>query len=120
MPPTKWARVCRSEAHGLRRGAWYPVVSESNDSLVILDVNKENRPANRSNLEIRDEKPEIWSVVRREPDQEAAQRASHKSLGPVYGVCPSCRNRILMTTRQDTYSCPECGVEHPVDWDHPC
>ena len=111
MPPSKWARVSRSEAYGLRRGAWYPVVSESSSSLVVLDVNKENRPANRSSLEIRDEKPEIWSVVRREPNQAAAQRASNASLGPVYGVCPGCRARILMTQRDETFACPESFID---------
>jgi hypothetical protein len=116
----KWARVCKSEAHGLRRGAWYVVVSESNNSLVILDVNKSNRPANRHSLEIREEKPDSWSVVRRDPDQEAAQRASDAELGPVYGVCPGCRARAKMAGRDATFTCPECNSDFPVDWDNPC
>ncbi len=120
MSPGKWARVCRSEAHGLRRGAWYPVVGESNSELVVLDVNKSNRPANRSSLEIRDEQPTTWSVVRREPTQAAARRASEASLGPVYAVCPKCRARVLLAAREETFPCPECGSEYPVDWEHPC
>ena len=120
MAPTKWARVYRSETYGLRRGAWYPVVRESDSTVIILDVNKENRLVNREGLEIRETKPEVWSIVRRSPDQEAAQRASDASLGPVYGVCPECQNRILMTTRPESYTCPKCGIEHDVDWDHPC
>jgi ribosomal protein S27AE len=116
----KWARVCRSEAHGLRRGAWYPVVGDADNSLVILDVNKSNRPASRASLEIRDNKPEHWSVVRRDPDQEAAQRASSAKLGPVYAVCPNCRERVVLAGREETYRCPECGAEYPVDWENPC
>lgn len=116
----KWARVCRSEAHGLRRGAWYPVVGDTDDSLVILDVNKSNRPANRASLEIRDEKPAVWSVVRRDPHQEAALRAADKSLGPVYAVCPGCRERVVLEGREPTFTCPGCGSDFPVDWDNPC
>jgi hypothetical protein len=116
----KWARVCRTEAHGLRRGAWYPVVGDSDNSLVILDVNKSNRPANRATLEIREERPDRWSVVRREPGQEAAQRASDASLGPVYAVCPRCRERVMLAGREEEYTCPGCGSDYPVDWENPC
>ena len=120
MSPSRWARVSHGEAHGLRRGAWYPVVSESNSVLVILDVNKSNRPVNRANLEFSDERPTQWSVVRRSPDREAARRAAEASLGPVYGVCPNCRSRTMLNGREESFTCPECQAEFPVDWDSPC
>jgi len=120
MSPTKWARVAQAEAYGLRRGAWYPVVSSSSAALVLLDVNKANRPVNRLSLEFTDEKPSMWSVVRRKPSDLAAQRAKEKALGPVYVVCPTCRARSTVGASAGQLTCEECGRTAEVDWEHPC
>ncbi|MDJ0767113.1 MAG: hypothetical protein QNJ97_29335 [Myxococcota bacterium] len=120
MTSNKWARVAQDEAFGLRRGAWYPVVGDPNSSLVVLDVNKTNRPVNRTNLQFTDEKPQKWSVVRRQPEEGAAVLASSKELGPVYGVCPVCRWRVKLGPEDTQETCPECGETSEVDWDHPC
>ncbi len=120
MSPTKWARVRQAEAYGLRRGAWYAVVNGSDADTVLLDVNKSNRPVNRTNLEFSEEKPSKWSVVDRDPDERAAKRASNKGMGPSYGVCPSCRERILLNQSDVSARCPACELEHEVDWSNPC
>lgn len=120
MSPSKWARVTQAEAYGLRRGAWYPVVSNSNSTTVVLDVNKSNRPVNRAHLEFSGEPPDKWSVVQRSPEDRAAKRASDRELGPVYGVCPECRERTIIEERVPSLACPSCGTEHEVDWDNPC
>jgi len=119
MSPSKWARVTQAEAFGLRRGAWYPVVSNSS-SLVLLDVNKANRPVNRLSLEFTDQKPSKWSVVQRQPTAFAARRAIEKALGAVYAVCPSCRARCLLEFAVSELTCEECGRTAEVDWEHPC
>ncbi len=120
MSPTKWARVRQTEAHGLRRGAWYAVVNGADSNTVLLDVNKSNRPVNRGNLEFSEEKPDKWSVVKRDPDEGAARRASNKGMGLSYGVCPSCRERILLDPSDQSATCPSCSSKHEVDWDNPC
>jgi hypothetical protein len=120
MSPSKWARVSQSEAFGLRRGAWYPVVSDGSSQLVVLDVNKSIRPVNRVHLEFRDERPMTWSVVRREPTERAAQVATAKALGPMYGVCPRCRYRAAVPEQEALHTCPACTASAEVDWDHPC
>lgn len=116
----EWARVSKEEAHGLRRGAWYAVVGEAESDLVLLDVNKTNRPVNRSNLEFADEKPTKWSVVRRDPNEHAAVRASTARLGSSYGVCPLCRARVALAPDTTETKCPECKEISEVDWDNPC
>ncbi len=116
----KWARVSGDEAHGLRRGAWYPVVGSAKSDLVLLDVNRTNRPVNSSGLQFAENKPTKWSVVRREPKELAALRASSASLGPVYGVCPHCRARVAIAPDSLEASCPRCKAVSEIDWDNPC
>jgi len=116
----RWARVSKDEAFGLRRGAWYSVVGDAESMLVLLDVNKSNRPVNRTNLEFSEEKPTKWSVVQRDPDDHAALRASTAKLGPVYGVCPLCRARVAIGPGASEASCPRCKEVSEVDWDNPC
>lgn len=116
----RWARVSKEEAHGLRRGAWYPVVGDAKSMLVLLDVNKSNRPVTKTSLEFSETKPNKWSVVRREPDDHAALRASTANLGPVYGVCPICRARVAITPNAPDAPCPHCKEVSEIDWDNPC
>lgn len=120
MSPSKWARVKQSEAYGLRRGAWYPVVHNGGSSTVVLDVNKSNRPVNRTNLEFSDEKPYRWSVVKRDPDERAARRANDAELGALYGVCPSCNGRAALDPSAVKSTCQSCGSESEIDWANPC
>src|SRR2546422_11752275 len=61
-----WARVGRTGAHLLRRGAGYPVVRISSSHIVVLDVNRRNVPVDRRVLEIRYHPPDGWSIVRYE------------------------------------------------------
>jgi hypothetical protein len=120
MSPTRWARVRQSEAHGLRRGAWYPVVSNGNSGTVVLDVNKSNRPVHRTNLEFSERKPDKWSVVKRDPGERAAKRADDANLGTQYGVCPQCRERTVLHDSESSSICPACETEFEIDWENPC
>ena len=116
----RWARVAKEEAHGMRRGAWYAVVGDAESMLVLLVVNRSNRPVNRSSLEFTEEKPTKWSVVQRDAEDEAALRASTAHLGPVYAVCPLCRERVSISPEASEASCPRCKELSEIDWDHPC
>src|SRR5579872_7293336 len=119
MPARKWARVLKSGAHGLRRGAWYPVVNDASPSIVILDVNKNNVPVDRSSVGLSDEKPEKWSVVKWDPAAPIPRRISQQNLPLTYGVCPQCRARAELGN-QNVMECPECKKKSDVDWVNTC
>lgn len=118
----KWARPKRSGAHGLRRGAWYQVVNDNLESLVILSVRGTNVPVPRSMVELRDNRPDQWSVVRWEESQRGARRASDANLGLTYVVCPNCSHRASVIDQPEpaVLSCENCRGTFPVDWEHPC
>lgn len=119
--PRKWARVKLSGAHNLRRGAWYPVVNDNNAKLVVLDVAKRNVPVPRESVELAEEKPTRWSVVKFNTDKPIPARISHEKLPLTYAVCPHCRARsVEVSDATTTLTCDECGKESEVDWDNPC
>ena len=119
--PKKWARVKLSGAHNLRRGAWYPVVNDSNPKIVVLDVAKRNVPVPRESVELANDRPDKWSVVKFDADKPVPARISHEHLPLTYAVCPRCRARSVEVYDETAMlTCGECGKEAPVDWDNPC
>ncbi len=119
MTPKHWARVRQTGAHGLRRGAWYAVVNDSKPSIVFLDVNKKNIAVDRTLLEIREGRPEAWSVVIRRPE-DVARRDRELDLNPTYGVCPQCRSRSNLVAGAARARCAYCGGEFAIDWQRTC
>jgi hypothetical protein len=119
MASHRWARVLESGAHGLRRGAWYPIVNDSRPEIVILDVNKNNVPVDRASLELADAKPGKWSVVKWNP-AGVPRRISQAKLPMTYGVCPHCRARAEIPERETKLDCPECKKTSEVDWVNTC
>jgi hypothetical protein len=109
-----WARVGKSGAHLLRRGAWYPVVRISSSHIVVLDVNRRNVPVDRRLLEIRYHPPERWSVVRCEPRQ--LQRLG-REFPLTYAVCPRCRHRQAIEGDSKELTCTRCHAASPLAWD---
>ncbi len=101
MADIGWARSRgnRAEAQGLRRGAWYRVVEDSNKDWVVLDVHHVEIRIPKGDLELRRDPPKSWSVVR-EP----------------HLVCPSCARRHVVSEGQKDAKCPECGRTYPIDW----
>jgi hypothetical protein len=120
MTAKKWARVKQNGAHGLRRGAWYPVVNDKKQDLVIVDVNKKNVPVSRGLVELREDPPARWSVVAWDAADRGSRRASESRYGLIYGVCPDCRSRLTLEEGMDSATCKECGGEFEVDWDQLC
>ena len=119
--PKKWARVKLSGAHNLRRGAWYPVVNDSNPKIVVLDVAKRNVPVPRESVELADGKPEKWSVVKFNSEKALPARVSQEGLPLTYAVCPFCRARsVEVEVDMPSLKCDECGRETAVDWENPC
>jgi hypothetical protein len=118
--PKKWARVKHAGAHGLRRGAWYMVLTDTTPTIVVLDVNKKAVPADRTLLEFTSEKPHKWSVVRHDAKDGAPGRASQAGLGMLYGVCPSCRGRAKLAPDDTQKKCPVCDLLFEIDWGSSC
>lgn len=119
--PKLWARVRRTGAHGLRRGAWYAVVNDSKPTIVFLDVHRKNVAMDRTLLDISEAPPSLWSVVRRATDEpETARRESWVDLNLTYGVCPQCRSRSNLSEGATSAGCGQCGGTFGIDWDHPC
>jgi hypothetical protein len=117
----KWARARGAGAHGLRRGCWYLVVNDTQQSVVILNVRKQNVPVPRSMLDVRSDSPDAWSVVRWQESQRGAKRASQERLGLEYGVCPACGERApLDPPKVPELTCTQCGGTFAVDWGRPC
>lgn len=120
-PRRKWARAKGAGAHGLRRGAWYLVVNDSQQGVVFLDVRKNNVPVPRPMLDISEEKPGKWSVVKWQETQRGARRASEENLGLVYAVCPSCGERGKIEPPDAAQlTCVHCHGTFAIDWEHPC
>src|SRR2546430_10823690 len=58
-----WARCADNVADILRRGAWYPIVEESADGHVVVEVRQQRVRLSRTDVTIRKEVPDHWSVV---------------------------------------------------------
>ena len=63
MTKTAWARITDSVADVLRRGAWYPVLEETSDGDIVLDVQSRKIRLSRQDVHVRENPPERWSVV---------------------------------------------------------
>ena len=101
MADIGWARSRgdRAEVQGLRRGAWYRVVEDPKREYVVLDVHHVEVRIPKGDLEIRNNAPTTWSVVR-EP----------------HLVCPGCHARAIIPEGKKEAKCLECGRAYPIDW----
>ncbi len=120
MMTRKWARAKQAGAHGLRRGAWYPVVNDTGDEVVVLDIGKKNVPVSRSMVVLADGKPDEWCVVQWEESHRGMERASDERFGLTYVVCPGCRGRAhAEPPNVARMICSDCGGDFAIDWSTP-
>src|SRR5882762_9543070 len=61
--PRGWARCLDNVADVLRRGAWYPIVDETADGKVVLEVRKKPVRVSRIDVAVREAPPDRWSIV---------------------------------------------------------
>jgi hypothetical protein len=118
-----WARVWfaakreeEDEAH-LRTGAWYPVLSAA-DHRIVLDVSGERVAVPQELLEVRDKRPDRFTVVYRSYDDPNPARGTRSDLGRRYAVCPRCASRVLLrgAVIPAVTSCPKCRHQGIVAW----
>ena len=108
----RWARLHSDVNRGLRRGAWYRVIS-STEHDVILDVNRASVRVPRALLQVVTSPPRRWSVVPRPNDAVKFPL----EWGDRYAACPACRQRARIKGHPVSMRCHRCdGVFH-VAWE---
>jgi hypothetical protein len=114
-----WARVyaavARSHSKSLRRGTWYPVVSNDMPDRVSLRVGPEQVDVPRNLLEIRDKRPVHFSVVSRVSKPGPGGIEAHHP-GKHYLVCPDCDHRNAFFGQPAEAICKECGYRGEIAW----
>src|SRR2546427_8833037 len=83
-----WARCADNVADILRRGAWYPIVEESADGYVVVDVRQQRVRLSRSDVEVRTEPPDHWSIVTRTGVLRPTLGGKGMEVVTTYAVCP--------------------------------
>ncbi len=110
-----WARLFPAARPFLRpmprAGAWYPVVRELGERLVV-DVAGRRVAVAGNLLELRDTRPVRFTVVRRPLDAAPTE----DDLGRVYSVCPMCYARAPLFGEPVLWVCGECGHRGELAW----
>ena len=120
--PRGWARCLDNVADVLRRGAWYPIVDETNDGKVVLEVRKKPVRISRIDVAVRDTPPDQWSIVTRTGllRPTLGGRAGEGITTTTYAVCPHCQERQDYSGKPGSLTCNRCGKESTVDWSETC
>ena len=88
----RWARLRDGVRRArLRRGAWYPVLSEGPGEVVVV-VRHESVVLPPSYLDIVTTRPSKWSLLTEER----------------YAVCPNCAQRVALGTPPERMRCGRC------------
>ena len=115
-----WARARPSGAENLRRGAWYPVLSETANDSIVVSTARCKVTVDRESMELRAYRPVGFSVVFRMPQDRNPVAGTDRDLGLVYCVCPWSGSRVRLLGFPDYAKCPDCGFAGPVLWDDAC
>ncbi|MGH7644079.1 MAG: hypothetical protein ACREMR_00700 [Gemmatimonadales bacterium] len=118
MPERGWARCSDTVADVLRRGAWYPIVEETSEH-VVVEVRRRPVYLSRDDVAVRRAPPDHWSVVVR----TGVLRPTLGGAGAVttrYAVCPRCHHRQDVEGAPAALRCDRCRETAPVDWSETC
>lgn len=116
-----WARCLDNVADILRRGAWYPIVDETPDGKVVLEVRKKPVRVSRIDVAVRDTPPDRWSiVVRTGVLRPTLGGREGEEVTTTYAVCPHCQERQDFTGKPDSLKCIRCKRDSKVDWSETC
>jgi hypothetical protein len=117
--PLGWARCLDNVADVLRRGAWYPIVDETPDGKVVLEVRQKPVRLSRVDVTVRDTAPDRWSVVVRTGVLRPTL-GGRQDIVTTYAVCPACHERQEFNGKPEQIKCTRCGRESKVDWSATC
>jgi len=104
----------------LRRGAWYPIVEESPDAHVVVEVRQQRVRLARADVTIRAEPPDHWSIVARTGVLRPTLGGRGSDAVATYAVCPLCHYRQDFAGKPATLKCVRCGATSPADWSETC
>jgi hypothetical protein len=115
--PIGWARVWPT-AHPFARptpraGAWYPILGEASGERLVLEIRGKHVAIQRRLLEIRDERPKVFTLIVRTREAAAAAGAP---ISRIYAVCPVCTHRVQIVDQQTEALCPQCGHQAEIAW----
>ena len=114
MVSGQWARLSEDVNCGLRRAAWYSILSADSDS-VVLAVHRDEKRFSRDLLELSRNRPAEWTmVIHGRHSVSFLARA-----GKRYAVCPTCRHRQVPIGRPKTLRCQKCNGLFEIAWDRP-
>ena len=119
MATLGWARCTDHVADVLRRGAWYPIVEETADQIVV-EVRGERVKLRASDVIVRRETPERWSIVVRTGRLRPTLGGQGRDVSRTYAVCPRCHGRTDVTGTPASLECARCGITSDVDWSETC
>jgi len=108
----------REEDEGLlRQGAWYPIVS-SGVTRAVLEVSGQRVTVPQEALEVRNKRPDKFTVVYRTREDPNPARGTRADAGRRYGVCPRCATRLPFRNNviPAVASCQQCGHQGIVAW----
>src|SRR5260370_22680910 len=77
----------------LRNGAWYPILS-SGENRAVLEVSGQRVAVSQDAVEVREKRPDRFTVVYRPYDAPNPARGTRADAGRRYGVGPKWANRI--------------------------
>jgi len=119
--PLGWARPWAS-AHPFARpmprtGAWYPVVADAGDQRAVLMINGKKVAIRKQLLEIRPERPKVFTgVVRSRTTVAAVEYLRRGERDSVYAVCPMCAERVPAGRNDPVVTCPACNHRDQILW----
>lgn len=119
MASKGWARCLDSVADILRRGAWYPIVEETSEH-VVLDVHEKRIRLSRADLQVRLTPPDNWSIVVRTGVMRPTLGGNREAVTQTYAVCPTCNERQEFSGKPTRLRCTKCRGEASVDWSVTC
>lgn len=119
--PLGWARCLDNVADILRRGAWYPIVEETLDGKVTVEVRQKPVRLSRIDVAVRDTPPDQWSVVVRTGVLRPTLGGREgEDVITTYAVCPHCQERQDFKGKPSALKCTRCSRESAVDWSETC
>jgi hypothetical protein len=98
-----------------RAGAWYPVIRELGERLV-LEVGQRRVAIAAGLVEVRETRPVRFTVVRRPINVPNPTEGTPEDLGRVYSVCPMCYGRDRLFGEPLIHACSQCGHRGELAW----
>ena len=113
-----WPTVKLSVSRNLRRGAWYPVVEDTESEKVFLAITNRAVAVPRRIVQVRPRlpRPHRFSVVYCANGERNPVRGTAADLGNTYAVCAHCAERLRLFAHQLAVCCSDCGHEAEVAW----